>query len=302
MLQQQRIPPSTWKTNTKATVSSNHILNAETKLTDFSEFHSLKNDPFGESIKRTGADVWKTVSDWSIWCRVFQQLLGTLPSPCLRPKTPACSRGRTRNQPRPPATSPLCERNVTFFKRKSRWQHSVIQTSVTYGGLRRCFWWEKRRGVTGYQPQEQIESMDAHTWVSHMNTDAGVHMRTQMHASDAAMLKSFRGHADKRRVKQSSSVDGEQSQSRPPSRGGRSYWCTSVTAGELSNGDETQSARTDTFGRKLKGEFEIKIKVTAGKPISSVFLPHLLASFALIHHHFPSTATPNRDSLFICHQ
>lgn len=143
---------------------------------------------------------------------------------------------------------------------------------------------------------------DAHTWVSHMNTDAGVHMRTPMHASDAAMLKSFRGHADKRRVKQSSSVDGEQSQSRPPSRGGRSYWCTSVTAGELSNGDETQSARTDTFGRKLKGEFEIKIKVTAGKPISAVFLAHLLVSFALIYHHFPSTVTPNHDSLFICHK
>lgn len=89
MLQQQRIPPSTWKINTKATVSSNHILNAEAKLTDFSEFHSLINDPSGESIKRTGADVWKTVSDWSVWCCVFQQLLGTLPSPCLRPKNSA---------------------------------------------------------------------------------------------------------------------------------------------------------------------------------------------------------------------
>lgn len=70
---------------------------------------------------------------------------------------------------------------------------------------------KKRRGVIGYHREQ-----DAHTWLSHMNTDAGAHMHTQMHASDAAMLKSLRGHADKRRVKQSSSVDGEQSQSRPP--------------------------------------------------------------------------------------
>lgn len=59
--------------------------------------------------------------------------------------------------------------------------------------------------------------------------------------------------------------------------------------------DEAQSARTDTFG-KLKGEFEIKIKVSAGKPISAVFLAHLLVSGALIYHHFTSTVSPNHDS------
>lgn len=155
----------------------------------------------------------KTVSDWSIWCCVFQRLLGTLPSPCLRPKN---LRLQPRQDAQPDATSPLSERNVTFFKRKRQWQHSVIQTSVTYGGLKRCFWWGKAARCDWISAPGAEREQDAHTWVSHMNTDAGVHMRTQMHASDAAMLKSFRGHADKRRVKQSSSVDGEQSQSRPP--------------------------------------------------------------------------------------
>lgn len=104
-------------------------------------------------------------------------------------------------------------------------------------------------------------------WGSHVDA----HVYTQSRSSS-------RGQG---RVRRSSSTKRV-----PPLSGGRSCWSTSVTRGNWATlthfdpnnrkyKDEVQPGRAPLDERR-NGNFEIKIKVTAGKPISAVFVTHLL--------------------------